>query len=170
MLAESVERAVRAEIVVPAPVEQVWEAWTTPEGARTFFAPDCNIELRVGGPYEIFFNPEAEEGKRGGDGMIVLAFQPQRMLSFTWNAPLSLPTVRGQMTHVSVHLCPTTQQETYVVLVHDGWGEGGEWDDAFNYFTEAWSKVVLPRLKYRFVHGPVDWAERPSLDELTAMR
>ena len=33
------ERAIREVVVIDAPVDQVWEAWTTPEGVRSFFAP-----------------------------------------------------------------------------------------------------------------------------------
>jgi len=157
-----VERVIDSEVTVPAPIAEVWEAWTTEGGARTFFAPQCRIELRPGGAYEMLFDLAAEPGKQGGEGMIVLAIDPQRMLSFTWNAPPSLPAVRAQMTHVVVRLSETGTGDTHVTLRHDGWGTGGEWDAAFDYFSRAWSGVVLPRLKYRFAHGPVDWSDPPG--------
>jgi uncharacterized protein YndB with AHSA1/START domain len=156
------ERAIRGEVVVPAPVAEVWEAWTTPEGAQSFFAPRCNVDLRPGGAYEMFFVPDAEPGSRGGEGNVVLAVQPPRMLSFTWNAPPSLPGVREQRTHVVIRLAGTGAGETRVTLWHDGWGDGGQWDRAFEYFTRAWNGVVLPRLRYRFEHGPVDWRDPPA--------
>ena len=65
------ERVIRCEVTVPASVNEVWHAWATEEGIVTFFAPACNVELRVDGPYEIFFNPEAEPGQRGAEGMRV---------------------------------------------------------------------------------------------------
>lgn len=34
---------------------------------------------------------------------------------------------------------------TRVDFRQDGWGEGGKWDEAFDYFTRAWGKVVRPR-------------------------
>ena len=63
-------------------------------GARSFFAPACNIDLRVGGAYEMFFNPEGEPGSRGGEGIRILAIQPKKMLAFTWTAPPHLPNAR----------------------------------------------------------------------------
>ena len=45
-----------------------------------------------------------------------------------------------------------------VTLTHDGWGVGEEWDQAFDYFTNAWRDIVLPRLKRRFALGPIDWS------------
>jgi len=146
----------------------VWEAWTTEAGARSFFAPDCRIELRIDGAYEMYFDLDVEPGKRGGEEMRILAIQPGKMLSFTWNAPPTLPTVRGQRTHVVVHLYPAEGRQTRVTLKHDGFGEGGEWDQAYGYFVRAWPKVVLPRLVYRFTVGPIDWDHLPQLDGAAA--
>ena len=54
-------------------------------------------------------------------------------------------------------------ERTEVTLHHDGWGTGGQWDRAFEYFQRAWKEVVLPRLRYRFSVGPVDWKDPPEL-------
>lgn len=151
------------QIEIPAPINEVWKAWTTEEGAKTFFAPKCKIDLKPGGAYEMLFNLDAPPGEQGGEGMIVLAVQPEKMLSFTWNAPPNLPAVRGEMTHVVINLEEKGPKETLVHLHHDGWGEGGEWDQAFDYFTRAWGEIVLPRLKYRFEEGPIDWEDPPAL-------
>jgi uncharacterized protein YndB with AHSA1/START domain len=156
------ERVVLGEVVVNAPLSQVWDAWTTNQGAETFFAPKCQIDPRPGGTYIMYFDLEAAPGDQGAEGMIVMALQPERMLSFTWNAPPHLPSVRGQMTHVTVRLEQVAGSITRVVLRHDGWGDGGEWDQAYEYFERAWKKVVLPRLQYRFEVGPVDWQHPPD--------
>jgi len=163
MAIEPVERAVYGEVTICASIDQAWEAWTTGTGAQTFFIPSCRIDPRPHGVYEILFNLDAEPGTRGSEGMFVLAVQPKTMLAFTWNAPPELPTVRGQMTRVIVRLREVDAEHTLVSLRQDGWGEGGEWDTAFNYFQEAWKRVVLPRLKYRFDIGPIDWNNQPAL-------
>ena len=163
MQGQNTERVIRDEVIIEASIDEVWWAWTTAEGARSFFAPACNIEPRVNGAYEMLFDLEAEPGLRGGEGMRILALQPPWMLSFTWNAPPSLPTVRGQMTHVVVRLAEVGPGQTRVTLSHDGWGNGGEWDEAFAYFSRAWSQVVLPRLQYRFAVGAIDWANPPEV-------
>ena len=152
------ERVLEGQAVVPAAIHEVWNAWTTDQGVRSFFGPGSNVQLRVDGPYEIFFMPDAEPGMKGGDGMKVLAFQEPVMLSVTWNAPPSLPQARKQRTHVTIRLGEIDGATTRVTIHHDGWGDGGEWDKAFEYFDSAWNDVVLPRLVRRFVEGPVDWA------------
>jgi hypothetical protein len=95
-----------------------------------------------------------------------MAVQPMGMFSFTWNAPPSLPEVRGQRTHVVLRFHQEGEDLTRVSLHHDGWGTGGEWDEAYEYFQRAWNDIVLPRLKYRFERGPIDWDDPPGLEEL----
>jgi len=111
----------------------------------------------------MYFDLDAGPGERGAEGMILMALQPEQMLSFTWNAPPHLPTVRGQMTHVTVRLEQAGKFKTRVVLRHDGWGDGGEWDLAYVYFERVWKRVVLHRLQYRFEVGPIDWQHPPDL-------
>jgi len=145
------------EVDVAAPIDEVWRAWTTEAGACTFFAPQCRIDLRPGGSYELYFDLDAPAGLRGGEGCVVLAYEEPVMLSFTWNAPPQLPAIRAQRTHVMITLSPIDPQITHVVLTHDGWGIGEDWQKARQYFVRAWGEVVLPRLQKRFIIGAVDW-------------
>ena len=156
------QKQIEFQVIISAPLSNVWNAWTTEEGAKSFFASECLIDLRVGGAYEMYFDPSAPAGERGGEGLTILAIQPEKMLSFTWNAPPSLPEVRGQLTHVTLYFQDTDENQTSLHFIHDGWGDGGEWDLAFDYFTRAWGEVVLPRLKYSFEMGPVDWENPPE--------
>ena len=151
------EKAIRKEALVAAPVAQVWSAWTTDEGLRSFFAPEAFVEPKPDGRFHIHFNPFAAPGLKGADDMRVLAVQPPKMLSFTWNAPPHLPEARGQRTVVIVRLEPEGEASTRVKLTHVGWGSGGQWDQTFAYFDRAWGHV-LGNLTRRFAEGPIDWA------------
>lgn len=150
------ERAIDEKITVKAGVDDVWKAWTTTEGIKTFFAPDAKVELRVDGPFQIYINPYGEPGMKGADDMRIIGFQEKKMLSFTWNAPPSLPEARKQRSVVIVRFISRGDTLTDVTLHHVGWGEGGEWDKAFAYFSKAWPNV-LKNLQKRFDSGPVDW-------------
>ena len=156
--ASGTERAIDKEVVVAAPIESVWQAWTTRAGIRTFFAPDAEIDARVGGAFHIHINPYAEPGMKGADDMRYMALQPPTMLSFDWNAPPSLPEARRQRTFVVVRLADVDGRSTRVTLHHTGWGTGGEWDKTYAYFDRAWGNV-LGNLKKRFESGPVDWTD-----------
>jgi uncharacterized protein YndB with AHSA1/START domain len=157
--AHAQERYVDKAVRVKAPVDAVWQAWTTNEGIKGFFAPDARIEARVDGPFEVYMNPLAAPGMKGADGMRILAIQDRKMITFTWNAPPHLPEARAQRTYVTVRLKPAGDNETEVTLHHGGWGDGGEWDQAYAYFDKAWGNV-LANLQKRFAEGkPYDWTE-----------
>lgn len=150
------ERTLVKTATVKATVDEVWKAWTTTEGIQSFFAPEARVEARPGGPFEVYINPYAKPGMKGADDMVFLALQEKRMLSFTWNAPPHLPEVRRQRTSVTVRMKPAGEGTTEVRLVHSGWGDGGQWDQAHAYFDKAWAGV-LGNLKKRFETGPQDW-------------
>jgi len=152
------ERALTKEVIVAAPIDAVWQAWTTKAGIVSFFAPDAEIDARVGGAFHIYIDPLAEPGMKGADEMRYMALQAPTMLSFDWNAPPRLAQVRQQRTFVMVRLKDLDGKTTRVNITHTGWGDGGEWDETFTYFDRAWS-TVLGNLKKRFETGPQDWTE-----------
>lgn len=164
---QAAERSIEKDVVVNATLDQAWNAWTTREGLVSFFAPDAQVDPRVGGAFHVYFDPGASAGSKGADDMRFMALQPRQMISFDWNAPPSLPEVRQQRTLVIVRFVAVDDKSTRVTLHHTGWGSGGEWDKAYAYFDRAWGQV-LASMKTRFEQGPVDWA--PWLKQLEGFR
>jgi len=150
-------RSLDKKTIVAASIGDVWQAWTSVEGVRGFFAPNAKIDLRLGGAYEMLFDASQPAGQQGSEGCHILAIEAPRRLVFTWSFPPSLPTIRGQHTEVSVSLESTADGQTQVALCQTGWQEGGEWEQGYAYFDRAWS-LVLERLAARFESGPIDWS------------
>lgn len=157
-------RVLQVETVVPAPAAEVWAAWTTNEGAKTFFAPDAKIEPSVDGAYELYMRPEGAPGTRGSEGCVITGLRPGRQLSFTWGFPPSIPSLRQAKatTQVTVDFLPEPGG-TRVKLRADGWKQGADWNEGFTATEKHW-KLVLARLSHRFRAGPVNWKQewRPA--------
>ena len=151
------EKFVHFQLDLDAPIQAVYDAWTTEAGLISFFSPHVNIDLRPGGPFEILFNPENPPGQRGAEGMIVMAFQSPSFFAFTWNAPPSLPEVRDHLSHVTIRFAALNENKTRLNFKEDGFASGGQWDERIDYFLSAWGQVMLPRLALRFAEVPVDW-------------
>jgi uncharacterized protein YndB with AHSA1/START domain len=154
---DTVSRAIRYYVDVPAPIATVWSAWTEPNRVKEWFAQGSNIELKTLGKYEILFAPNAPPGLRGAENNVVLAFQAPEMLAFTWDAPPNFPAARAHRTSVVVRLRPIHTDTTRVWFEQTGWGRGGEWDTTYDYFQVAW-KSVLALLHRRYTSGPIDWS------------
>ncbi len=149
-------------ITINGSLEDVWKTWTTEEGIKGFFAPACNIDLRIDGLYEILFFPERKAGFRGAEGMRIIALEPLKMFSFTWNQTPELPDIRPQRTLVSLKFRKIEEQKTELFFTQTGWGDSPDWDKAYDYFRAAWGDIVLYRLQYLFDNGPIDLNDTPS--------
>jgi uncharacterized protein YndB with AHSA1/START domain len=155
-------RHVRYDFPVAAPADAVWEAWSTDAGLRTFFGPSARIELRTFGRFDIHFRPDAAPGERGAEGNLVLAVEPGRMLTTTWDAPPEFPSIRAQRTFLQIRLEPAAGNATRVTISQSGFGDGAEWTAVHEYFQGAWTWVAAA-LQHRFEAGPINWASPPDL-------
>lgn len=137
-----VERQLTKEATIAAPPAEVFAALSTSEGWKAFLEADAHVELRVGGPMEIYFAPEMEDGLRGSEGCQILSYVPDRMLSYSWNAPPSIPEARAKRTWIVVLLHPMDEGATRLEIHHLGFGEGPVWDETYQYFDRAWGLVA----------------------------
>lgn len=134
-------RSFALDATIDAPVEMVYWAWSTSDGWEAVYA-DGNptvhgdIALAIGGRYEWLFN-----GVVGSNGCQVLSYVPNKMLSFSWNAPPTHST-RPFRTWVVVDFEAAGEESTRLRLTHLGFGEGPEWDKSMDYFQRAWGFAI----------------------------
>lgn len=139
--AEPTDRQIVEARVVEASPGVCWDMWTTSEGVGSFLTENNKVELRIGGPYEVYFAMQLPEGQRGSEGCKILSYLPQRMLSFEWNAPPTFPEIRGKHTRVVV-MFEEVDGGTRVELTHLGFGSSEQWGRVHEYFTKAWPRVM----------------------------
>jgi uncharacterized protein YciI/uncharacterized protein YndB with AHSA1/START domain len=148
-VAQPTARVLHKQVVVKGSLDAVWHAWTTSQGFQDFSGAEAHIDLKIGGPFEILWNPDQSSKARGSEGMRILSYLPKQMLSFEWNAPPTFGPLRQQRTWVVVTLKPVGADQVEVTLDHAGWGSGADWDKLYAYFDEAWG-FVLDRLGKKF--------------------
>lgn len=149
---------VELQRVVRKPPDEVWRLWTTSAGWKQFFGVDAQIEPKIGGKWEIYFNGAAPVGSRGSEGCTVQTLVPGRLIAFSWNAPPQFQHARMRRTWVVVEILPdhavegggNSTMSTRVRLTHLGFDEqcdhnpdhAGEWAEVRQYFSNAWPKVL----------------------------
>lgn len=119
--------------------EEAYRLFTTKEGLKKFFGVDNNIEMTPFGKYEIYFLMDSPQGLKGSEGCKVLSFVPDKMLSFTWNAPPLYLKIRASKYKTWVVL---NFEDGLIELRHLGWPEDQAWNPVFDYFNKAWSMVL----------------------------
>jgi uncharacterized protein YndB with AHSA1/START domain len=165
--AQAQERVLRKQVVVDASVKEIWDAFTTNQGAQTFFAPQTKINLTLGGSYEIYFFPQNPHGTRGCEEEChIQSIVPMKSLAFTWGSEPSTKTLHaaGLTTIVFLRFEELSAHKTLVHFTDVGWGEGAEWDLSYHFFDKAWDEA-LGWLKIRFAKGPIDWTNPPEPTE-----
>ena len=143
------EKALKFQVVVPAKLQDVWNAFTTREGLITWLWSDVTVELRNGGEWTVHY-----PGGATGGGTIV-SYTPERRLVMRAMAPERFPTVRSERTTATFEFEPVGA-ETRVTLTQTGWKQGKEWDDAYEYLAKG-NAQLLEQLYVRFARGPLQW-------------
>jgi uncharacterized protein YndB with AHSA1/START domain len=141
------EQSIRLVRVLPAPPEEVFDAWTDPESIRVWMCPGAvsesvaMLDVRVNGRYTIVM--------KGPSGDIVhtgqyLAIERPRRLVFTWVSNM----VRGRTTQVTLELEPDGAGATKPTLVHEALPDA----EALRAHYEGWGQI-LTKLEARLRTG-----------------
>jgi uncharacterized protein YndB with AHSA1/START domain len=137
------------EVEVPAPVSEVWRAFSTSEGLSTWLTPSATVDLRAGGEWTAHF-----PGGSTGGGTIV-SFVPEKEIVIAALAPDQFPHVRAERTRAAFQF-QSRGDATVVRLTQTGWKSGPEWTRAYEYLV-AGNAELMATLHKRFVDGPIDW-------------
>ncbi len=154
-------RTLRQSIVVAAPIQAVWEAFSTAAGWRSWATPFAVVDFRLGGVIETSYRPDARAGDASNIRNEIVAYLPPRLLAIRNvrappNTAFDVPAF--QSLHTVVLLEPVDAQRTRVVTAQPGYREGPAFDGVLKHFSwgNAWT---LEKLKERFDNGPIDWAK-----------
>jgi uncharacterized protein YndB with AHSA1/START domain len=133
--------------VTPAlPLADVWRGLVEPPHLEKWLAPRVNVELREGGAFELFWDPE-DPDRNSTRGCRILRLRSEEELAFSWKAP---PPFDGLMNHmdplteVQIRVAPCPEGID-VTLEHRGWRAGPEWEEARSWHFHFWEETL-----YRF--------------------
>jgi uncharacterized protein YndB with AHSA1/START domain/quercetin dioxygenase-like cupin family protein len=118
-----------------------WRAWTDSGKLTSWLTKKANVRAEVGGPYELFWEPEHPD-RNSTFGCRVLEVVPTTRLSFTWRGPVQYADLMNggepPPTRVEVEFEGRTDGKTAVRLRHLGWGSSPPWQQARAWQERAW--------------------------------
>lgn len=151
-------RVLQHSIVVPATLAEVWTAFTTTEGVRSWAVPVAQVDFRLGGIWESSYKRDAKLGEPGNIRNRYLAYLPMEMVTIqaisappTFPHPELLPEL-----FTVIEMRPLGPREVRVRVSQVGYKTGPGYDAIYAHFQRGnpWS---LQKLQERFTRGPVDW-------------
>ena len=139
------ERNITCSVNLECASKEAFEMFTVNKKLVEWLCPAADVEPVVGGKYELFWNPEDKEHD-STVGCEITALVEGRYLSFEWKGPRQFAHFMNEaepLTQVTVFFvpCEGPSLSTDVSLVHSGWGDSKEWDEARKWFERAWTSA-----------------------------
>ncbi len=115
----------------------------------------ADVEPRIGGKYELFWNPDDRENN-STIGCRITAIVPPKFLAFEWKGPpqyKDFMNTADPLTHVVVFFIPCVEKKrtdacTEIHLIHSGWRIPQEWEEARIWFGRAWNEAFKNLERY----------------------
>ena len=139
-VAPAVDKVIHVSALVAVPAAKAFAYFTSPTLLEQWLTAAADVEERVGGKYELFWQPDDRENN-STIGCRVTALTPGQLLAFQWRSPRqfkSFANTADPLTHVVVALVPEGSG-TRVHLIHSGWRSSAEWEEACAWQEKAWT-------------------------------
>lgn len=137
------------EVVVEAPIGEVWRAYTTSDGWMAWASPLAEIDLRAGGTIRTHYGADAKIGDPGTNTLHIVNYVPERVLTLRAEMSERWPDVmkedEGRLMNVIVfeaQSAATTRIESYGV----GYRDLPAYDDLMKFFIPA-NEGLFKKLK-----------------------
>ena len=152
------ELALRHTAVIPASQAEIWNAFTTTEGLRSFVAPVIDLDFRIGGRWESSYNPQSKIGDPANIANEVMCYLPPEMLAIrNIQTPPGFPDPElGKRLWTVMQFEARGDRETKVTITMLGWADGDEASPVFELFRRG-NVYTLGKLYERFRSGPHVW-------------
>ena len=139
-VAPASDKVIHLSTLLPVVPAEAYSYFSQSHQLQSWLAPSADVEARVGGKYELFWEPDDRENN-STIGCRVTAISPGQMLAFQWRSPVqfkSFANTADPLTHVVVSFVPEGSG-TRVHLLHSGWRSSREWEEARAWQERAWT-------------------------------
>jgi uncharacterized protein YndB with AHSA1/START domain len=119
--------------------EEAFKMFTENELLESWLTLKADVAPEPGGKFELFWEPDDPENN-STIGCKVLAVESPHFISFEWKGPKQYKHFMNDaqpLTNVTVTFTPI-EKGTKVTLIHTGWRDTANWEEARHYFVNAW--------------------------------
>jgi uncharacterized protein YndB with AHSA1/START domain len=134
------DKIIHVEAFLAVPPAKAFAFFTTNELLQSWLTAAADVEPRVGGKYDLFWEP-ADRENNSTIGCRVTALAPGQFIAFQWRSPKQFKpfaNTADPLTHVVVTFAPEGAG-TRVHLIQSGWRSTSEWEEARLWQERAWT-------------------------------
>jgi len=144
-----VDKIIYHSIILGCSLNKAFELFTLNKHLEKWLTQVADVEPKMGGKYELFWNPEDREND-STIGCKILAIAPKQFLCFEWKGPKNFKHFMNDvrpLTNVMIFFTPHSD-ETEIHLLHTGWRHTTEWEKARQWFDKAWTMALSKLQEY----------------------
>ncbi|MFX1316757.1 MAG: SRPBCC domain-containing protein [Promethearchaeota archaeon] len=150
------EKIILIKEEIDCDIYSAFNLFTLNELLESWLTEKAEVESKVGGKYELFWESDNRENN-STIGCKITAFEKNKFISFEWKGPVQFKSFMNSadpLTHVIVFFSPdpADQNKTTICLFHTGWRSNKGWQEARKYFEKAWVNA-LKELKEKVKNG-----------------
>jgi uncharacterized protein YndB with AHSA1/START domain len=134
------DKIIHVHALIGVPPAKAFAYFTVNELLQSWLTAVADVEPKVGGRYELFWEPTDRENN-STIGCRVTAIAPGQAIAFPWRSPKqfkSFANTADPLTHVVVMFTPEGGG-TRVHLIQSGWRSTSEWEEARVWQERAWT-------------------------------
>jgi uncharacterized protein YndB with AHSA1/START domain len=143
LIAPVTDRVIHLNALLSIPPARAFEYFTRPDLLTDWLTAAAEVDPKVGGKYELFWEP-ADRENNSTIGCRITAMQANQLLAFQWRSPKQFKTFANgadPLTHVVVSFVPEGSG-TRIHLVHSGWRSSSDWEEARIWQERAWDGAI----------------------------
>ncbi len=137
------------EVLVEAPVAEVWAAYATAEGWMAWAAPVVEVDLRAGGTIKTNYDAAAKIGDAGTNVLHIVNYVPERLMTLQAELSDRWPEVMkqdaGRLMNVIVFE-PQGAERTKILSYGVGYRDSPAYDELMKFFIPA-NEGLFAKLK-----------------------
>jgi uncharacterized protein YndB with AHSA1/START domain len=149
------DRVIYLSVLLKCDAKKAFEMFTVNRHLEKWLTKLASVDPMVGGKYELFWDPEDKKND-STIGCKVLAVDPDKFLVFEWKGPKQFKHFMNEvrpLTSVAVSFIPQ-KTGTEIHLLHTGWRDTPEWEEARQWFNRTWAAALLELQRYVAGHEP----------------
>ncbi|MFW9939068.1 MAG: SRPBCC domain-containing protein [Candidatus Thorarchaeota archaeon] len=140
------ENIIQIKIEIDCSISRAFNMFTTNSLLEVWLTEKAEVEPKVGGKYELFWEPE-KRNRNSTLGCKITAIETNKFLSFNWKGPIQFEHFMNStdpLTHVIVFFSSNNNdnEKSTIYLFHTGWRKEEHWQEARNYFEKAWTNAL----------------------------
>lgn len=135
------------EVEIAASIDDVWNAFTTTEGLKSWVAPLADIDFKVGGKWRANYNKDGKLGDATTIVNTILCYDPKRMISLKATGfPEGFPFKDvAKETWTIFYFTPVSEKKTKIIVVGLGYNDT-EQSQKMRSFFETANKYSMDQL------------------------